>query len=216
MLRAARAFAAASGRSPSVAFRLTKNLPVAAGIGGGSADAAAALRALARTLQVPAETLAAPAVALGADVPACLASRAVYASGVGEVVEPAPRLPEAGIVLVNPRVPLPTPTVFAARAGAFSQTARLAAAPADAARLGASLAERRNDLTPGAVALVPAIADCLAALERSAGCLVARMSGSGATCFGLYADGERAAAAAAAIARAEPGWWVVGTRLAAA
>jgi 4-diphosphocytidyl-2-C-methyl-D-erythritol kinase len=214
--RAADALAHALGRAPGAALALEKNLPVAAGLGGGSADAAACLRALTRlwSASPPAERLASLAAELGSDVTVCLESRAAFVGGAGERVAPAPKLPAAPLVLVNPGVPLPTGDVFAARAGAFSPTVeRFSDPPRDAAALAAQIRAARNDLTPGAVARVPAIGACLAELERSAGCLVARMSGSGATCFGLFADDEAATRAAAAIAVARPRWWVAATRL---
>ena len=131
------------------------------------------------------------ALALGADVPMCLGGRPAFVGGIGEVIEPAPALPACGLVLVNPRSALPTPKVFALRTGAFSAPARFAAPPADARALAACLAARRNDLTAAAVALVPAVAEVLAALAAAPGVLLARMSGSGATCFGLCDDAAR-------------------------
>ena len=215
VLRAARALAAETNTAQGAAFTLYKNLPVASGIGGGSADAAAALTALSGVWHLPHdfEMLQKVARQLGADVPVCLYRRPAFLGGIGEELEPAPALPAAGLVLVNPGIPLSTPTVFAQRSGPFSQPSRFAAAPRDAAALAAVLRERRNDLTEAAVALVPAIRDVLAALEGSRHCLLARMSGSGATCFGLYADRDAAERAAAALAAKAPGWWVLPTSL---
>ena len=195
------------GEGRGAALLLEKNLPVASGIGGGSSDAAAALLALARLWGVPIP----PSLPgrLGADVPACLARAPAWLGGIGERLDPAPPLPAAGLVLVNPLVKLPTPEVFKARRGPFSAPSRFEEAPADAARLAQLVAERRNDLAEAAIDLVPAIAEVLRALN---GALVARMSGSGATCFGLYADEDAARAAAARIER--PGWWVAAGRLA--
>ncbi|MBX6368405.1 MAG: 4-(cytidine 5'-diphospho)-2-C-methyl-D-erythritol kinase [Rhodospirillales bacterium] len=194
------------GGGRGAAIRLEKNLPVASGIGGGSSDAAAALLALSQLwgIAIPPDLPA----RLGADVPVCLVRRPMWLAGIGEKLEPAPALPECGVVLANPLVPLATPSVFKARRGPFSTPERFSEPPADAAALAALIRSRRNDLTEAAIALVPAIAEILAALE---GALVARMSGSGATCFGLYADAEFARRAAAAIAR--PGWWVAAGRL---
>jgi 4-diphosphocytidyl-2-C-methyl-D-erythritol kinase len=215
VLRAARALAAATEAEGGAALTLTKNLPVASGIGGGSADAAAALRALCRLWNVmpPRAVLDAIAIKLGADVPVCLDGQAAFLGGVGERRDVAPHLPPAGFVLVNPGVPLATPAVFAKRSGAFSRIARFAEAPRDAEDLAGLLRDRRNDLTDAAVALAPAIRDVLAALQASPGCRLARMSGSGATCFGLYADRAAAMAAAAALER-QQGWWVLPTALA--
>ena len=215
VLRAARALAEAAGIKGGAALSLTKTLPVASGIGGGSADAAAALRVLRRLWDVRLQphVLDAIAVKLGADVPVCLDGQAAFISGAGEHRDPAPVLPAAGLVLVNPGMPLPTPAVFARRAGSFSQPAPFTDAPRDAAALATVLRARRNDLTEAAMALVPAIGDVLAALEASPGCLLARMSGSGATCFGLYADRAAATAAAAFLGRTRRGWWVMPTAL---
>lgn len=210
VLRAARTLATANGVTEGARITLTKNLPVASGIGGGSSDAAATLRALRtlwrlRTTPARLRTLAA---SLGADVPACVGATPCFVGGIGETVTPAPRLPRAGIVLVNPGVPLPTPSVFKARSGSFSRPARFTATPKDAAKLASLLAKRNNDLTDAARRLVPAIDDVLAELRGSPGCLLARLSGSGATCFGIYRDETTAQAAAAQIALARPGWWV--------
>lgn len=215
VLRAARALGAATGTTHGAAIALTKNLPVASGIGGGSADAAAALRALCTlwTVRPTPATLDAIALALGADVPVCLDGRPAFIGGIGEQRAPAPVLPRAGLVLVNPGIPLATPAVFGKRTGALSQPARFDAPPRDAAALAALLRDRRNDLTEAATALVPAIRTVLAAIAASPGCLLARMSGSGATCFGLYADPGAAAAAAAVLGR-ERAWWVRPTALA--
>jgi 4-diphosphocytidyl-2-C-methyl-D-erythritol kinase len=210
VLRAARALAAEAGVAPAARLTLVKRLPVASGIGGGSADAAAALAALAALwrLDVSPRRLAAVALSLGADVPVCLAGRAAQMSGIGEIVRPAVSLPPAGLVLVNPGVALPTPAVFAARRGDFDVPAPLDRAPEDAAAFAAALSLRRNGLTEAAIGLVPDIAAVLAALAAAPGCLLARMSGSGATCFGLFADRAAADGAATALARARPGWWV--------
>jgi 4-diphosphocytidyl-2-C-methyl-D-erythritol kinase len=116
-------------------------------------------------------------------------------------------------VLVNPLVSLPTPSVFGARTGPFSEPAPLTSAPRDARDLAEALAARRNDLTEAALDLVPAIKDILAALEAQPGCLLARMSGSGATCFALFAEDGEARAAAAALRVAKPGWWVAPSEL---
>ncbi len=214
VLRAARALAAAASIAPRARLVLTKNLPVASGIGGGSADAAAALRALAALWGIePVADLSALAARLGADVPVCLASRPARMGGVGEALSPAPTLPPCGVVLLNPGVPVATAEVFRARAGGFSHRADLAGGWADAAGMAADLARTHNDLEPPAIALCPPIGAALEALRAAPGCLLARMSGSGATCFGLFANPGEAAATAAGIVR--PGWWVWGGGLAA-
>jgi 4-diphosphocytidyl-2-C-methyl-D-erythritol kinase len=208
--RAATALARHLGRAPNVALTLAKNLPVASGIGGGSSDAAAALRALATLWEVPRDTGALEAIAasLGADVPVCLGARTAWLGGIGERVEPAPALPPLALVLANPGTALPTAPVFKRRAGPFSQPARFEETPRRAARLVELLAARRNDLAPAAIALVPAVADVLEALSAANGALIARMSGSGATCFALFADRDHAAAAADRLRAAHPRWWV--------
>ncbi|HEX9489133.1 MAG TPA: 4-(cytidine 5'-diphospho)-2-C-methyl-D-erythritol kinase [Stellaceae bacterium] len=212
--RAAERLAAQAGRPAAAALTLIKNLPVASGIGGGSSDAAAALKALAalwRLDPAPAD-LAALAATLGADVPVCLAARAAWLGGIGEEVAPAPALPPVTALLVNPGIALPTPVVFEARQGPFSAPARFAM-PADAAGLAALLAARRNDLAAAAIGLVPAIGDVLERLAALEDALIARMSGSGATCFALFATPEGAAAAAAQLRAERPGWWVAAGRL---
>ncbi|KAA0679306.1 4-(cytidine 5'-diphospho)-2-C-methyl-D-erythritol kinase [Roseomonas genomospecies 6] len=215
VIRAAYALAARLGREADAMIALEKVLPIASGIGGGSADAAATLRGLARLWDVPVadRRLYEVAASLGADVPVCVAGRSCYFGGVGEALEEAPALPDTHAVLVNPGVPVPTPAVFKARKGAFSAPARFTEAPADAVALAALLKERRNDLTEPALTVAPVIAEVLTALEGTDGCLLARLSGSGATCFGLYADAERAAEAARSIQAAQPRWWAKAARL---
>ncbi len=196
---------AAEAMGGGVAVTLEKVLPVASGIGGGSADAAAVLRALARMGRPmpPADRV----LALGADVPVCLAGRAVRMTGVGEGLTPV-TLPPAWLVLANPGVAVSTADVF--RALDRRDNAPMAAVPRlrDAAELAAFLAMARNDLEAPATALAPVIAEVRHALTAQQGCLFARMSGSGATCFGLFADGLGAAAAARALRAARPAWWV--------
>lgn len=210
VLKAARLLAAAAGVSKGAAITLTKRLPVAAGIGGGSADAAAALRGLMRLWDVslPPETLRRLALSIGADVPVCLAGTPMRMMGVGEVLEPAPALPPAWLLLVNPMVPLHTPPVFKARTGPFSEAAPLTTPPGDAKALAEALAVRRNDLTPPAITIEPVVGEVLAAIAATPGCLLPRMSGSGATCFGLYAEEAQARSAAARLAAAHPAWWI--------
>jgi 4-diphosphocytidyl-2-C-methyl-D-erythritol kinase len=215
VVRAARALAAVAGRDITVALSLTKNLPVASGIGGGSADAAACLRGLAQLWGIdPAgEAVMAVAAELGSDIPACVAGRACYMGGVGTELSPAPALPAAGLLVVNPGIGLSTPSVYRARQGDFTPAMRFDTPPADARALAALLADRRNDLTKPAIAQVPQIATVLDAIAQSEGCLLSRMSGSGATCFGLFDDIAEAARAADAIRAANPNWWVAPGRL---
>ena len=207
---AARALAASSGGGAGVSLVLHKNLPVAAGLGGGSSDAAATLRALRELwgLDVSESDLRAVAGGLGADVPACLGRSPVYAGGIGDVLDPAPALPDAWFVLVNPGVPLATAEVFRRHGPARSVAARFHDPPADAAALADLLSRRSNDLEAAAVRLAPAVADVIDALRGLDGCLLTRMSGSGATCFGLFADADAATSAAAEVTAARPAWWV--------
>lgn len=211
VLRAARAFGGRAG----AAITLDKRLPVASGIGGGSADAAATLQALARLWQRDLPD-AGTVLGLGADVPICLAGHPARMRGVGEVISPLPHaLPPAYLVLANPRVQVSTPAVF--RGLARKDNPPL---PTDLPRLttladlAAFLRQQRNDLEAPARAAVPVIGDVTAALSAQPGCLFARMSGSGATCFGLFAERAAAQAAAGAIAAAQPGWWVQAAALA--
>jgi 4-diphosphocytidyl-2-C-methyl-D-erythritol kinase len=215
VLRAARALAGHAGVRPRAAIALTKNLPVASGIGGGSADAAATLRALKRlwALDVGDDAMASLGLTLGADVPACLLGRTARVQGIGERLAPFGGLPETGIVLVNPGVAVATRDVFLHRSGNFSAVADLPPSFSDASSLVDALSRCRNDLAAPARSLVPAIGDVLGVIEATAGCLLARLSGSGATCFGLFADVDDARAAAAAIGSGSASWWVHAGRL---
>ncbi|MGE0747516.1 MAG: 4-(cytidine 5'-diphospho)-2-C-methyl-D-erythritol kinase [Rhodospirillales bacterium] len=214
VLRAARGLAEATGCTRGATIALTKNIPVAAGLGGGSADAAAALTALAALwgVRLPDAARDRIALALGADVPVCLFGRPALVGGIGEAIAPAPALPPLGAVLVNPRIPVPTAAVFKARSGPFSPLQDFAPPAGDGAGFAAALDRRRNDLAAPAVAVAPVIAGVLDTIAATRGCLLARLSGSGATCFGLYGDTRAAESAAAAIAAAQPGWWVRATR----
>ncbi len=207
VLRAARALAAEAAVPALARLTLHKNLPVASGIGGGSADAAAAFRALCRLWNISPDrsVLHRLALTLGADVPVCLASVPARMGGIGGDLSAAPPLPDCGIVLVNPGVAVSTPDVFRARRGGFSRMADLPAAWRDAATMASDLRRLTNDLAEPAIGLQPVIADVLSALEGLPGCLLARMSGSGATCFGLFASAEAAEHAAASITQAA--WW---------
>lgn len=209
VLAAARRLADALGVAPKAAMKLQKNLPVAAGLGGGSADAAAALSGLITLWQgeLPADRLRAIAFDLGADVPACLETRPQQVAGAGEILRNAPVLPNAWLVLVNPGVDLPTGRVFQRFDGGFGEPAPLARAPSTLNELVDELALRGNDLERPAIEVEPVIAEVSAALAGEAGILLARMSGSGATCFGLAADEAAARAASQEIAAVRPDWW---------
>ena len=211
VLRAARSLASAVDRQACAAFRLEKNLPVASGVGGGSADAAAALRALTRLwgLDVAREEIAAIGLSLGADIPACLASRSTHMSGVGEILQPVSNgLPALPAVLVNPRVPVSTAAVFAALNGEFTTPAAAPSEFADAEALLRVLEQMRNDLEAPATRIAPAIGAALDALRRCDGVRLARMSGSGATCFGIFDTPAAAQTAAQRIHGDAPDYWV--------
>jgi 4-diphosphocytidyl-2-C-methyl-D-erythritol kinase len=219
VLKAARAVAA---RIPDIvlgAFTLEKNLPVAAGLGGGSADAAAALRLIARAndLRPGDPRLYEAARATGADVPVCLDPRSRVMSGIGDELSEALTLPPLPALLVNPGAAVPTKQVFAG----WTPTAKTTAALDIAAlakvtqqeELLQIVAAQPNDLESAAIAVAPVIADVLAALRLLLGCELARMSGSGATCFGLFSSVADGAAAAKALSAKYPDWWVCETTL---
>lgn len=243
VLKAAHLLAEKSGVEANAHIILEKNLPVASGIGGGSADAAATLKALIKLwdLQLAderihhaadqigddkdtqralgvlfsswrddldGERMNALALSLGADVPVCFEGRTVYMGGVGEQLTLAPILPKVWVVLVNPNIALSTPEVFKARQGDFSPPAPFFEAPKDAQDLARQLEMRSNDLYAPAISLAPEIQDVLKAIETQEGCLLARMSGSGATCFGLFAHPNEARSACQSLDQSQPSWWV--------
>ncbi|MCA8930001.1 MAG: 4-(cytidine 5'-diphospho)-2-C-methyl-D-erythritol kinase [Alphaproteobacteria bacterium] len=214
VLRAARRLQASVPAARPMALRLGKDLPVAAGIGGGSADAAATIRLLARLWG---GTTGAPAdwADLGADIPVCLVNRPALVEGMGERVTPVPSLPSLPAVLVNPAVPSATGAVFAALAGRFGAPAATPMPPpqADMAAFVAWLARQRNDLTRPAMEIAPAVGEVLAAIAGTPGALLARMSGSGTTCFGLFATEAAAAGAARSLRQRAPHWWIRETLL---
>ena len=198
-------------RAP-VAITLDKRLPVASGVGGGSSDAAAALRALARhwRIETPAHHLGDIGLGLGADLPMCLMACPLIARGIGEIIEPVQAFPALAMVLVNPAVAVSTPEVF--RALAKRENPPLQPLPRDLdfdSMLG-WLNASRNDLQAPGTGLAPQIGDVLTELRLS-GAAFARMSGSGATCFGVYETAQAAARSADAIAGANPGWFVAAT-----
>lgn len=198
-------------------FRLDKHIPVAGGVGGGSADAAAALRLLARHNGISFDDarLMTAALRTGADVPVCFVSRACVMTGVGERLSPPLDLPELPALLVNPRVGVSTRDVFAAlaKAGLPKGGRALGDIPHDAAGLIEFLKSHGNDLTAPALACAPAIGEVLAALEVLPGVRLARMSGSGATCFALFGTEAEAKAAESHLAARRLEWWVAATVL---
>ena len=217
VLKAARALAERVDGLRLGRFRLEKLLPVAAGLGGGSSDAAAALRLLSRVndLSLDDARVRDAAKATGADVPVCLAPKARMMRGIGEILSDPFALPELPAVLVNPGVAVPTRDVFAALAApALTQPAQaddFFAINADAAALVSILAARRNDLEIPAIRIQVVIADVLEALQASPDCLLARMSGSGATCFALFGSAGAAHDVAQRMQADHPGWWVRAT-----
>ncbi|MCR8826105.1 4-(cytidine 5'-diphospho)-2-C-methyl-D-erythritol kinase [Pseudosulfitobacter koreensis] len=206
VLRVARLFA------PGAALTLTKELPVASGIGGGSADAAAVWRGLGVMTGQGRDGV--DLLALGADIPVCVSSQAARMQGVGDVITPVGGLPDLHVVLANPRVAVSTPHIF--RTLAHKDNAPMPAILptfTDAADLCAWLATQRNDLQAAAESIAPQIALTRQAMAALPGCMLARMSGSGATCFGVFKSATAATQAAQRLAHAQPGWWVRAGRL---
>lgn len=210
VMRAARALQDHLGEARGAALKLTKNLPVASGIGGGSADAAATLRLLNRlwNARLPDAELERIGLSLGSDVPACVSSVTQMVCGRGEVLEAldVQGLEGTAMLLVNPGVGVSTADVF-------SRWDRLDRGPLTAATLYNVIASGRNDLEPAAIAVAPVVADVLSLLREQAGVRLARMSGSGATCFALFDDAGERAVAARAISAMQPGWWVMETEI---
>ena len=199
------------GASAGATITLEKNLPLSAGLGGGSSDAAAALKVLQVLWRVePDEArLVELALELGADVPACLVGEPCFVAGIGELITPLEIFEDISCVLVNPLKPLSTSGVFqtfAASGRAFSQP--LALTPELTEDLWTLLKGTHNDLQGPALGMCDEIGEILGALEAAEGTLLTRMSGSGATCYGLYENREAAGSAARTIAAAHPGWWV--------
>jgi 4-diphosphocytidyl-2-C-methyl-D-erythritol kinase len=212
VLRAVRRLADHAGCPPHVRIALDKRIPVAAGLGGGSADAAATLRGLSRLwqLELTVTDLVPLALELGADVPVCLRARPARMRGIGERIEPI-ELPALDLVLANPHRAASTAQVFGGLDAIAPACAPDQPLPSERADLLAWLRWRGNDLEAPARRLAPAIAEVIEALGAQPGCRLARMSGSGATCFGVFDDALGAARAAQAIRQAQPGWWVIST-----
>lgn len=212
--QAAAALAKAAGVQARASIRLHKSLPVAAGLGGGSADAAATLLALRELWHLPMNDKALHdlAASLGADVPVCLDARPSLISGIGHDVVPSPPLPCFALVLANPMQTLSTAAVFRQLKQPFKSSQPWRGTPDQgrfpARSLAQSLALRRNDMELAACHLVPIVGEVIATLRSLPGCRLARMSGSGATCFGLFDDFAAAETAAKMLARARTDWWV--------
>ena len=215
VIKAARNLAARIEGLTLGTFHLVKTLPVAAGIGGGSSDAAAALRLIARAndLVLDDPRLLEAAAATGADVPVCLAAKARMMAGIGENLGPILDLPPLFALIVNPGQALATKHVFARMNIAVGAVTGFGAHPQiahgiDAAALATALKKARNDMEDAAIVLAPIIGDVLAILSAAPGCRLARMSGSGATCFALFPDCRAVAKAKRTIVAAHPDWWV--------
>jgi 4-diphosphocytidyl-2-C-methyl-D-erythritol kinase len=210
VLKAARLLKARCNVAGGAAVELEKHLPAGAGFGAGSADAAAALHALNRfwNLRLPGESLAEIGGALGADVPMCVAGRTLRARGRGEALTFVEGWPALPLVLVWPGEPVSTAAAFAALARRENPPLTQFPAPASPVEMAEWLAGCRNDLQEPAARLVPAIEAALEALRRTEGCLLARMSGSGSGCFGMYAEAAGARKASDLLARSQPEWWV--------
>jgi 4-diphosphocytidyl-2-C-methyl-D-erythritol kinase len=221
VLKAKRMAASWLGREISGGFELEKNIPVAAGLGGGSSDAAAAIRLLLRAHDASSEPgrFIERAAAIGADVPVCLYNQPAWMCGLGERLIPAANVAALPAVLVNPRVKLSTAEVFERlaaapyRPGGYNGLALADGDFSSPEKAAASLAAGRNDLEPPAAALEPAIADVLGALKKQEGCLLARLSGSGPTCFGIFPSQAAAGGAVSGIMKAHPSWWAVAALL---
>ena len=212
VLAAARLLAEEVGYRGGAAIILQKNLPVSSGIGGGSADAAATLQALNRLwgIGVSRKLLATIGLQLGADVPVCLRSKTARMSGIGEIICPMDPLPDLGVLLVNSGVAVLTPEVFKARKGSFSSPVDTSI-PKDGKGFREFLALQRNDLEVPAIEHAPEILTVLQTLSGLEGCRLARLSGSGATCFGLFDDEAAAAAGRDAVLASHADWWTQAT-----
>jgi len=221
VMKALHSYEQRTGLALSGHLILTKNLPIASGIGGGSSDAAAVLTLLQSLNARPVEPqiLHEIALQLGADVPMCLRPAAQWVSGIGEICHPLADFPALACVLVNPRVNVPTGAIFKGLKAPTLATDHKSTMPDDLAAfttMGALLewlTETGNDLQAPAICTAPIIADVLKAISRDKNCVLARMSGSGATCFGLYEKSEVAQEAAVRIGEDHPDWWVVASQL---
>lgn len=211
VMRAARDLKALCGADLGAHITLTKRLPVSSGIGGGSADAAATLRALCRLWAVTPEPEALHnlALSLGADVPVCLHGRAAFVSGIGENLAFVPSLPPLWLVLINPGVGVSTPAVFKARTDGFRAAASFDPTGMSVGAFVTAIADRHNDLYRPALGLQPVIGEAMDCLDHLKEASITRMSGSGATCFATFPSREQAFDAAERLKKARPDWWTV-------
>lgn len=217
VVRAAIALQSMCDSPQGALIELEKNIPAAAGVGGGSADAAAVIKALLRLWNAPVESKALKALALsiGADVPVCMLSTSAIMRGVGEDLTPVRNIPDFGILLVNPGVSLSTPTVFKARTQPFSSQPHrdVLLNLHSRADFLENLIKQKNDLTDAAGQLAPVIHDTLGEIAKLEGCLLSRMSGSGATCFGLFEDLEAAKQGEKSLSLRDTGWWIKASQI---
>ena len=215
--RAAHALAAHATAPVGAAITLHKYIPVAGGLGGGSSDAAAVIRLLMQLwrLDIKGSALAELALGLGADVPVCLRGTPAIMRGIGEILSAAPAMPSCYVLLVNPGIAVSTKAVFEKLNGRFGMISQPLPRQISSQKLLArALNQRSNDLQNPAIELAPQIQTVLDALSAQKGCLLARMSGSGATCFGLFAGSGDMSTAAEAIRRGLPAYWQAQTRIA--
>ena len=189
---------------PNVTINLTKNLPIAAGIGGGSSDAAAVLKGLAEIWDISdTEMLNNIGLHLGADIPACLFKQPCFMRGIGDEITPADNIPSMPLILINPNIPLSTPDVFQNRSAPLTNPVTF-----DSAHFIDALSKTTNDLQHSACQLVPETQHVLNSLKKQKGCILSRMSGSGATCFALFDTSKDAKDAALELKSQHPSWWV--------
>ena len=209
VLKAARDLARLLSRPPNVHITLEKHLPVASGIGGGSADAAATLRGLVRfwDLSMTLDDLTPLAASLGADVPVCLASRPAHMTGIGDRLTPFEPPDRLSMLLINPGTPVGTPAVFKQLDRMSGERISTVTAKTTDTLI-ATLQESANDLEAPARRLAPVVDEVLAALAGQDGCRLARLSGSGATCFGLFRDDRSLTNAASHLRAWHPDWWI--------
>lgn len=215
VFKAAHRLAERVGREPDIAITLNKQLPVASGLGSGSADAAAVLRGLIRLwdIKLSKEQLVELSLTLGADVPVCLYSLPAYVTGIGETVKPISSLPRAWLVLVSNLHPMVTQSVFRLydivnRDLDFPSRTLVTTIPTDVFNFAHLLTERRNDLQDIALLLEPEIKHILEVLTHLPGCLLSRVSGSGSACFGLFSDQEAAYNGESSLKEQETSWWI--------
>lgn len=210
VVQAVWALSRAAQKPPNVKITLTKNLPLASGIGGGSSDAGSVLWGLLEWWGISKQAQYLPALmaTLGADVPVCLTCAPARMRGIGEILDPAPHMPEIPVVLLHPRKSCPTAQVFARYRSPFREPSALPDAFDNVDQLATFLKTKHNDLYAPACEIVPEVLNAVHTLESRAGCRLGRMSGAGATCFGLFASEEQAQAAARDISFENPDWWV--------